>query len=153
MTQVVFHILSMLHDTFPCILSVLCQPWHIVSHLLCIDDKILVPYDIMVIQRYKIRSKNFSICSFHRVTVNKTQKFFLQLSKQYQNLWNHLVYFSITACSPILRISPSNSSRRLRLCKISAFFNFPVSILFFSTSFSLYAKLERLILSCIFKPT
>src|SRR6185437_12493975 len=40
-----------------------------------------------------------------------------------------------------------------KACEISSFVSFPLAVLFFSTSFSLYAKLERLMLSCIFKFT
>ena len=135
MIRVVFRILNILHETFPCTLVVLYQLRYIVSHPLCRNDRILVSYSIMVFQRYKIGVKKFGTRHFYIV-----RDF-------------HLEYFSMTACSPISRISFKRSSKRVRLCAISSFVSFPVAVLFFSTNFSLYAKLERLMLSCIFKPT
>jgi len=70
MIRVVFHTWNILHETFPCTLVALCQLQYIVSHLLCIGDKILVSCNIMAFQRYKIGAKKFSTGGFCKVEFN-----------------------------------------------------------------------------------
>ena len=155
MIRVAFRILHILHETFPCTLVVLCQLRYIVSHLLCTDDRILVSYNIMAFQRYKIGAKKFSTGGFFNAEFIVQKNLLFQSWKLYKiyKKNSYLAYFSITACSPMSCISPRSSSSRAKLWAISSFVIFPVAVLFFSTNFSLYAKLERLMLSCMFRPT
>lgn len=74
MTQAVFRILSILHETFPCTPVALCQLQHIASHLLCTDDRTLASYSIIVFQRYKIGAKKFSTGGFQSGNPAKPEK-------------------------------------------------------------------------------
>ena len=105
MIPTVFRILSILHETFPCIPVVLCQLRYIASHLLCTGDKILVSYSIMSFQRYKIRSKKFSTGGFFGIVG-------FHLENCVQDIY--FEYFSMTACSPTACISAKSSSKIFR---------------------------------------